>query len=102
MAFPDEIVTFPTILNITASDAPIVQQFQAAMQAGDFTTAQTLLATIPNGSQKLIGADYINSLATTIVNVENYFAQRYSPAYVVSSTQPTAQAATDFWFEVVT
>lgn len=102
MAFPDNIVTFPTILDMTVTDAPFVTQFQTAMQAGDFTTAATYLAQIPNANQKLISADFINSLSSTIVNVENYFAARYSPAYVVSATQPTAQESTDFWIKILT
>ena len=36
----------------------------------------------------------------TIEAVQDYFATRYSPAYVVSSTMPTSQENGDFWFEV--
>ena len=54
MAFPDNIVTFPTILDMTVTDAPFVTQFQTAMQAGNFTTAATYLAQIPNANQNLI------------------------------------------------
>ena len=36
----------------------------------------------------------------TIEAVQDYFAARYSPAYVVSSTMPTSQENGDFWFEV--
>ena len=32
--------------------------------------------------------------------VEKYFQARYSPAYVVSNTQPSAQENGDFWFQV--
>lgn len=101
MAFPDNIVTFPTILDITTTDAPIVKQFQTAMQNGDFTTAAQYLAQIPNANQKLLNASFINSITSTVTDVENYFASRYSPAYVVSATQPMSQESTDFWFEVI-
>ena len=36
----------------------------------------------------------------TLVALETYFTNKYSPAYVVSTTQPVNQEATDFWFEV--
>jgi hypothetical protein len=102
MAFPDTIVTFPQVLDITATDAPLVKSFQTAMQNGNFTQAAGYLAQIPNSSQKLLGADFINSISTTVQAVETYFQTRYSPAYIVSSTQPTAQENTDFWFQIIT
>lgn len=102
MAFPDTIVTFPQVLDITATDAPLVKSFQTAMQNGNFTQAAGYLAQIPNSSQKLLGADFINSISATVQAVETYFQTRYSPAYIVSSTQPTAQENTDFWFQIIT
>lgn len=102
MAFPNEIVTFPQMLDIAPTDASLVKSFQTAMQSGNFTLAATYLAQIPNSSQKLLGADFINSISTTVQAVETYFQARYSPAYIVSSTQPTAQENTDFWFQIIT
>ena len=31
--------------------------------------------------------------------LETYYLQRWSPAYVVSDTQPIDQAVGDFWFD---
>ena len=98
--FPSEIQTFPQMIDLTASDGSLVQQYQSAMQAGNITLAKQILAQIPNNQNKIITADYLNTINDTIVAVEQYFRGRYSPAYIVSESQPAYQEATDFWFEV--
>ena len=42
---------------------------------------------------------WINSL-NCIVALQEQFAKRYSPAYVVSETQPASQEIGDYWFKV--
>ena len=42
----------------------------------------------------------MNDVLDGLTATEQYFGDRYSPAYVVSETQPTFQQATDFWFHV--
>ncbi len=98
--FPSEIQTFPQMIDLLASDGSLVQQYQTAMQAGNLTLAQQILAQIPNNQSKIITADYLNTINDTVVAVEKYFQARYSPAYVVSNTQPSAQESGDFWFQV--
>ena len=98
--FPNAIQTFPQMIDLLASDGSLVQQYQAAMQAGNLTLAQQILAQIPNNQNKIITADYLNTINDTVVAVEKYFQARYSPAYVVSNTQPSAQENGDFWFQV--
>ena len=98
--FPNAIQTFPQMIDLLASDGSLVQQYQTAMQAGNLTLAQQILAQIPNNQSKIITADYLNTINDTVVAVEQYFSGRYSPAYIVSETQPEYQVATDFWFEV--
>ena len=98
--FPSEIQTFPQMIDLTASDGALAQQYQAAMQAGNLTLAKQILAKIPNNQNKIITADYLNTINDTLVALETYFTNKYSPAYVVSTTQPVNQEATDFWFEV--
>ena len=98
--FPGAIQTFPQMIDLTASDGPLAQQYQAAMQAGNLALAKQILAQIPNNQNKIITADYLNTINDTVVAVEKYFKGRYSPAYVVSETQPQNQEVTDFWFEV--
>ena len=98
--FPGAIQTFPQMIDLTASDGALAQQYQAAMQAGNLTLAKQILAQIPNNQNKIITADYLNTINDTVVGVEQYFQARYSPAYVVSNTQPSAQENGDFWFQV--
>ena len=99
-SFPNAIQNFPQMIDLIASDGSLVQQYQTAMQAGNLTLAQQILAQIPNNQSKIITADYLNTINDTVVAVEKYFQARYSPAYVVSNTQPSAQENGDFWFQV--
>ena len=98
--FPSEIQTFPQMIDLTASDGSLVQQYQSAMQAGNITLAKQILAQIPQNQSKIITADYLNTINDTVVAVEQYFQARYSPAYIVSDTQPQSQEKNDFWFEI--
>ena len=99
-SYPNSVQTFPQMIDLTASDGPLVQQYQIAMQAGNLALAKQILAQIPNNQNKIITADYLNTINDTVVAVEQYFQARYSPAYIVSESQPAYQEATDFWFEV--
>ena len=98
--FPGATQTFPQMIDLTASDGALAQQYQVAMQAGNLDLAKQILAQIPNNQNKIITADYLNTINDTVVAVEKYFQARYSPAYVVSNTQPSAQENGDFWFQV--
>ena len=99
-SFPNAIQNFPQMIDLLASDGTLVQQYQTAMQAGNLTLAQQILTQIPNNQNKIITADYLNTINDTVVAVEKYFQARYSPAYVVSNTRPVNQETGDFWFEV--
>ena len=99
-SYPNSVQTFPQMIDLAASDGTLVQQYQTAMQAGNLTLAKQILDQIPNSQSKIITADYLNTINDTIVAVEQYFQVRYSPAYVVSNTQPSAQENGDFWFQV--
>ena len=98
--FPQQVQTFNQMQDISASDGALIAQYQAAMQAGNLTLAKQILAQIPNNQSKIITADYLNTINDTVVAIETYFKGRYSPAYIVSESQPAYQEATDFWFEV--
>ena len=99
-SFPNAIQNFPQMIDLTASDGALAQQYQAAMQAGNLTLAKQILAQIPNNQNKIITADYLNTINDTVLAVEQYFQARYSPAYIVSDTQPQSQEKNDFWFEI--
>ena len=99
-SYPNSVQTFPQMIDLTASDGALAQQYQVAMQAGNLTLAKQILAQIPNNQNKIITADYLNTINDTVVAMEKYFQARYSPAYIVSDTQPQSQEKSDFWFEV--
>lgn len=100
MAFPETIVTFPTKQNVTAEDGALIAQYQAAIEAQDLELASAILVQITNYANKIINAAYLNEIAQTVTALELFYEQRYNPAIVVSATQPAAQQATDFWFEI--
>ena len=99
-SYPNSVQTFPQMIDLSASDGALAQQYQVAMQAGNLTLAKQILAQIPNNQNKIITADYLNTINDTVVAMEKYFQARYSPAYIVSDTQPQSQEKSDFWFEV--
>ena len=98
--FPESIQTFPTMTDITANDAVALKAFQQAMQNGKIADAQAALLQIENYQNKIITADYLNTLYDTCVALEEYYITKYSPAYVVSGQAPAAQEPTDFWFKI--
>lgn len=102
MAFPDTIVEFPEMLNINEQDGDgeKIDQFHQAIRNGNMAEANAILHTIVNYNQKIVTADYLNSIGTTCNALETYYLQRYSPAYIISSTQPISQNKTDFWFQI--
>lgn len=99
-SYPNSVQTFPQMIDLTASDGTLAQQYQIAMQAGNLALAKQILAQIPNNQSKIITADYLNTINDTVLAVEQYFQARYSPAYIVSDTQPQSQEQNDFWFEI--
>ena len=99
-SFPNQIQNFPEMQDITAQDATLVQQYQNAMQAGNLALAQQILSQITNNQNKIVTADYLNTINDTVTAVQKYFVARYSPAYVVSETQPIGQEKFDFWFQI--
>lgn len=100
--FPNSVQSFPVMQDLTASDMTYVKNYQSAMLKGDFVEASTWLSRITNSSNKLVNAQYINTIVDTLKAVESFVLQKFSPAYVVSSSQPSSQETGDFWFQVVT
>lgn len=98
--FPNEIQTFPTMQDISAADASLVQQYQEAMEAGNIATATAILAQISNADKKIIRADLFNTITDTSVALQKYYAEKFSNGYIVSETQPAGQAKGDFWFRL--
>lgn len=97
--FPDAKDVFPTMKDVAAADAILLSQYQAAIQAGNIAKAKQLLTQITDGDKKVITAEYLNNIKDSMDALETYYLQRWSPAYVVSDTQPIDQAVGDFWFD---
>lgn len=100
-SFPGSIQTFPTMLDLTSADVIIVKNYQEAILSGNFALAAQYLASIQNGNQKLITADYLNTINDTLIALQQFYEQKWSPAYIVSATQPVSQEVGDFWLEVI-
>ena len=73
------IDTFTTWLNIVATDGPLIQQYQAAMKAGNQTLANQILAQIPQGTQKIITATDLNTLTQAMLAVERFYLTDIEP-----------------------
>lgn len=97
--FPGQIDTFPTLKDVTAADGTLIAQYQAAIQSGNITQAKSILLSITEGENKVITAEYLNDIHDALTALETYYLQRWSPAYIVSDTQPLTQAVGDFWFD---
>ena len=98
--FPDSIQTFPIMLDIDENDAALVSEYQIAMRNGDIASAAQALQSISNYGRKIITADLLNTMQDTLVAVQQFYADKYNPSYIVSETQPVGQSEGDYWFEI--
>lgn len=96
-SYPDTNQTFAVMMDVLQSDAPLIKQWHAAIQAQNFTLAATIWQQIPNASQKILTAQVLNTAFDTAVALERKFLDKWSPAYIVSSVQPSAQETNDYW-----
>lgn len=97
--FPNSKDSFPTMQDVTSADAILLAQYQAYMQSGEIAKAKQVLAQMTAGDSKVITAEYLNNIKDSMDALETYYLQRWSPAYIVSDTQPVDQATGDFWFD---
>lgn len=98
--FPDEIQTFPQMFDVMPVDGKKLKAYQEYMQNGLYSQAQQTLRTIDNWKQKVITANYLNTLFDTCEALQEYYTTKYSPAYVVSEKEPINQEPSDFWFKI--
>lgn len=77
--FPQNVDQFLTFLNITATDGPLIAQYQTALQNGNITLANQILAQIPSGTQKIIKATDLNKLTQAILAVERFYKTDIEP-----------------------
>lgn len=78
-SFPNQIQTFTTFLDISASDAKLIQQYQIAIQSNDYETAQNIFSQIPSGDQKIINAQKLNTIINTCEALENFYKTDVQP-----------------------
>lgn len=98
--FPNDIDSFMTWLNITASDGPLIAQYQSAMQAGNTTLANQILAQIPQGIQKIITATDLNTLSQAMLAVERFYKTDIEP-YIQTQQQSWLETINQFSYQGV-
>lgn len=74
--FPDEFQNIQYFADVTQSDAPLLQQFFTAMQAGNFSEANRIFNQIPDGAQKIISADKLNIMRDTLLAMEEFYTKQ--------------------------
>lgn len=72
--FPNSLDEFMSWLNVVATDGPLIQQYQQAVQQGNMTTAATILAQIPSGTRKIVTATDLNKLSQAILAIERFYS----------------------------
>ena len=71
--FPDTQQTFVQMIDLTSSDGELMKQYQQAMMNGDFATAQSVLAQMPNANNKIFDSVKANTLFDTTVALQRFY-----------------------------
>lgn len=98
--FPSSLDQFMTFLNVVASDGPLIAQYQAAMEAGNQTQANQILAQIPQGTQKIITATTLNQLSQAMLALERFFLTDIEP-YIQTQQQTWLTTINQFSYQGV-
>lgn len=85
--FPGSVDTFTTWINIVASDGPLILQYKNAIQAGNTTLANQILAQIPSATQKIIRAADLNKLSESILATERFYLTDVQPYITARQTE---------------
>ena len=80
--FPDELDSWETFLDVVASDAVLLSQYQQYVLAGDMENAQYIYQQIPNADRKFIGALVMNQFADAIMSLEQFYGDGDFVEYV--------------------
>lgn len=99
--FPNSIQTFKQFEDITVEDASLVTQYQNAIQQGNISLANQILQRIENYNNKILTALDLNTIVDTCRALQEYYLVAYSPAYIVSASQPPNQEIGDYWFQII-
>lgn len=98
--FPNSLDQFMTFLNIVASDGPLIAQYQEAMQSGNITQANQILSQIPQGTQKIITANTLNSLSQAMLAIERFYLNDIQP-YIEGLQQSWVNTINQFSYKGV-
>lgn len=98
--FPSSVDQFMTFLNVVASDGSLIEQYLKAMNAGNQTQANQILAQIPQASQKLITATDLNTLSQAMLAVERFYLTDIEP-YMNELQQSWTQTIKQFSYQGV-
>lgn len=71
--FPEAVDNIEDVMDITATDGPLIQQYMSALNAGNQTQANAILATIPNWWRKTISAQNINRISQAVLATERFY-----------------------------
>ena len=97
-AYPNTLDQFLTYLSISSSDGPIIQQYMDAMDAGNQTLANQILATLPSASQKIITATDYNKFAQCIQAIERFYTTDIKP-YIEQQQESWLNVIQQFSYE---
>ena len=92
--FPDSLDSWETFLDVVASDANLLTQYQQYILNGDFENAQYIYQQIPNANRKFIGALIMNQLADAIMSLEHFYGDSGIDTYL-NTKQAEWQAIID-------
>lgn len=99
-SFPDSVDSFLQFLNIVASDGPLIKQYMDAMNSGNQTLANQVLAQIPSANQKIITASDLNKLTQAMLAVERFYKTDIEP-YVEEKQESWLQTMEQFTYRGV-
>ena len=80
--FPDGLDSWETFLDVVASDAVLLSQYQQYILSGDMQNAQYIYQQIPNANKKFIGALVMNQFADAIMSLEEFYGDGGFISYV--------------------
>ncbi len=107
--FPEQIDNFPDAQDVSAELLPLVKQYKALFNSGEYAACQKLLADHPQlkaAQSSALSAnqvyDAIGALQTLFkTDIEQYLDGRVPQRIVLSETEPSGLAENDVWLQVV-
>ena len=86
--FPEGLDSWDEFLDVVATDANLLSQYQQYILAGDMANAEYVYSQIPNANRKFIGALVMNQFADAIMSLEEFYS---NSGFVNYTTQKQAE-----------